>query len=344
MITHSKPFIIDEDIEDISNVLRSKMIANGNLVKIFESNIAEYFNYPSSVVSGNGTYALVLALKALEIGNGDEVIVPTYVCESVLRAVKSVGAKAVLCDIGENWCVEKENVMHLLSPKTKAIIVVHIFGIAADVEDFLSLGVDIIEDCCQAFGTEFKGKKVGTFGDIGFFSFHSTKCLTTGEGGAVIAKKPEIQSKIRKLSNNSVISGLTDLQAALGISQLKRYSDFLKIRREIAERYLSDLPNNLTNNINEIKNKTIFFRFLLRSDKINDFISVQRRFEDQGTIIRKGVDQLLHRMLEIDDKQFPNAVKLFNETISIPIYPSLKENEIGIIIESVNNIYNSEGL
>lgn len=199
MILHSKPWISKEDIEAVNNSLKNGMIGQGDMVANFEENISNYIGTQDTVITGSGTEALILALLALEIGVGDEVILPTYVCHSVADAIIAVGATPVFCDSGQYWVVTPEAVLEKISSKTKAIIVVHIYSIMADIELFLGFGLPIIEDCCQAFGANNGISMAGSKGIISVFSFHATKCLTTGEGGAVTSSDQLIMDKIRSI-------------------------------------------------------------------------------------------------------------------------------------------------
>lgn len=338
MIPHSKPWITNEDRASVDKVLTSGMIARGRVVQEFERAITDYVGGIDTVTCGSGTAALMFALLALDIGRGDEVILPTYVCRSVVDAVQTVGAIPVLCDVGENWNMTEETINKHISTRTKAIIVVHIFGIAADVISFLNFGLPIIEDCCQAFGTKSNGKIVGTIGTLGVYSFHATKCLTTGEGGAVIANNIELITKIRRLQAlKRIPSTMNDIQAALGLSQIKRYDEFLSLRLSIATKYLNYLPIDLTTNISSMKNQTIFYRFPLRIAGGMKFEEIKSHFAIQGVAVRRGVDELLHCSMGLPNRDFPNAVKCFEETLSIPILPTLSEEEVNKIIGVINN-------
>jgi UDP-4-amino-4-deoxy-L-arabinose-oxoglutarate aminotransferase len=331
LITHSKPWISDSDIESVEKVMLSGMIAKGEHVRAFESAVSRYLGTPESVAVGSGTAALVLAMRAMGIGKGDEVILPTYVCISVANAVKAVGAVPVLCDVGICWNMTPEEVEKRITGKTKAIILVHIFGIASDPEPFLGFNIPVIEDCCQAFGASANGRKTGTAGKVGIFSFNAIKCLTTGEGGMATSSDSALISRMKELrSSNAVPSPMTDIQAVLGLSQLSRYDEILSRRAAIAEKYFSGLPKNLTERISGVRRDSMFFRFPLIASE--DFEEARRHFESRGIAVRKGVDSLIHRQFGLSDAQFRNATELFNNTISLPIYPALSQEEAGAVL------------
>lgn len=332
IITHSKPWINDTDIHAVEKALSSGMIAAGVKVQEFESAVASYYGTPGCIATGSGTAAIILALKALKIGPGDEVILPTYVCFSVASAVKAVGAVPILCDVGKNWNMTPAEVEPLINKKTKALIVVHVFGVAADTRAFLNLGLPVIEDFCQAFGAIFGGKRTGLIGTFGVFSFNAIKCMATGEGGMVTSNDPALIDTMREYRiSNEVASPMSDMQAALGLSQLSRYDEIVRRRLAIAQKYFDRLPSNLTDRLSEVRRNSIFFRFPLRISK--DFDALQRCCEERGFAVRRGVDALIHRRFGLSDTGFPNAVNLFNTTLSMPIYPALKESELEFILD-----------
>ncbi len=328
-VPHSKPWITGEDKKNIKHVLIDGMIARGELVKRFEKRVAEYNNCVGAISFSSATFAIVFALRTLDVGKGKEVIIPTYVCRSVLDAVRFVGAKPILCDTGEDtWNITPESVKPCITNNTVAIIVVHTFGIPADVKGLIKFGVPVIEDSAQAFGSECGDRKVGSIGDMGVYSFHATKCLAAGEGGMLVCNNQDVFKRLRQYRDkmHSVISPLSDLQAVLGLSQLERYDTFLEKRRSIADFYFNNLPEKWTRRLNDLEKGNIFFRFPLYGDFDFDYLRVT--MNKSGIQIRKGVDLLLHRLLELEDKKFPNAVEHFNKTVSIPIYPALTEEEI----------------
>lgn len=337
LITHSKPWINDDDICAVNEVLSSGMMAGGIKVREFEEAVSKYYDTAGSVAAGSGTAAIVLALKALNIGKGDEVILPTYVCISVANAVKAVGAVPVLCDVGRHWNMTPEEVKPHISGRTRALIVVHIFGIAADTGGFLELGLPVIEDCCQAFGVMTKKRYAGTVGAFGIFSFNAIKCMTTGEGGMVTSADPDLVERARGLkASGDVVSPMSDIQAALGLSQLARYDEMLKRRRTIAQKYFNRLPSRLTSRLRETGQDNIFFRFPLTIS--GNFETIRESCEEKGFAVRKGVDALIHRKFGLADEAFPNASELFKTTLSLPIYPALGERDIDLILEESKDL------
>ena len=326
IIPHSKPWITDDDIKVVNAALNEGMISTGNRVKEFESQCANYLRLPYTYATGSGTAALELALAALGISVGQEVVIPSYVCRAVADAVRTIGAIPVFCDIGDTWVMTPDNVSAVLTPRTTAIIVVHTFGIDADADGFRDFGIPIIEDCCQYFCPA-----VGTKGKLSVFSFHATKCLATGEGGLTATADPELAQRISTYLERTPLSArMSDLQAALGISQLARYPEMLERRYQLARQYLNHLPDEMTALLKICSDKTIFFRLPLQINA--EFEELCKTAHAHGIHVRRGVDALLHRIFGLSDTEFFNTRDRFNETLSLPLYPALTDAQIDRVI------------
>jgi perosamine synthetase len=345
-ILHSRPCITRQDADAVARVLQSGMIAEGRTVAAFEEAVGAYLGLRGGVATSSGTSALFLALTACGIGPGDEVVIPTYVCRSVRDAVLCTGATPVLCDIGDDWCMTPATVEAVLTTATRAIVLVHPFGIADDAGPICELGIPVIEDCCQALGASDGQSMVGQRGIAAIVSFHATKLLTTGEGGMVLTNDAAMLAKIRRLKTGTANGSdlrwrqpMTDLQAALGLSQLARYDVFLDRRRQIADAYfagLADLPVRLPTSV---RNRSVFFRFPIRIAQ--DFAKVQAAFEAEGIQVRQGVDALLHWNDSNSANRFPVAEAYYRETLSLPIYPALTDVECDRVITACRKIQES---
>ena len=343
-IPHSRPWIEPPDMLEVANVLEKGMVASGNGVKSFEKAVNNYLRSAGAVACSSGTSAITLALKTLAIGTGDEVIVPTYVCSSVLSAVVGSGAKANLCDVNESGVVTIQSVRRALTSRTKAIVAVHTFGHPCDVESLKKLELPVIEDACQAFGLKINGRYAGTLGTFGILSFHATKCLTTGEGGMLLANELSLLESARALlkstkPNNATGTGaMSDIQAALGSAQLKRYPTFLDRRNSLFESYHSVVCGLTTAKPAYSGKLPFLFRFTLTTP--HKFEEVQKAFLAFGIQSRRGVDELLHRRLGQSDKNYTGASKLFDSLISLPFYPSLSELEQNHILKAIKEVFN----
>lgn len=237
--------------------------STGKYVTQFEVNFSKYCGVQYGVATSNGTTALHLALTALGIGEGDEVIVPDITFAATINAVIYAGATPVIVDIEEDsWCIDPEEIEKAITPNTKAVIPVHIYGQPCDMGRICDIAkkhnLYIIEDCAEAHGAEWRGKKVGSFGDISCFSFFGNKVITTGEGGMCITDSKELNEKMRILRDHGMsrerkyyheVVGfnyrMTNLQAAIGLAQTERIDEILEWRAGVEKEYqnvLSVIP------------------------------------------------------------------------------------------------------
>lgn len=342
LIPHSRPWITEADIASVSTVLASSMLGQGQQVRMLEQRIAAWLNAEDGVAVASGSAGLVLALYGLGVGVGDEVIVPTYVCRSVLEAVLTVGAQPVLCDVGTEWVITPSNVSHLLTSSTRAIVVPHMYGIFADVGSFRRLGVPIIEDFAQALDDRAQRSSLG---DVAVLSFHPTKCLTAGEGGMVLSSNLEITRRMRILRDGDgdsysarMFAPMSDVAAALAHAQLDRYQESLLRRREIAGRYLKTVRQICPSALNmDAFARSMFFRFPLRL--AGGLVACQDAFYSLGVCVRRGVDELLHRRLGFSDSEFPEAVAHYATTVSLPIYPALTRHQESRCLDAIMSVF-----
>lgn len=316
-IPHSRPWLVESDLRAVAAALGDGMIACGARVRAFEAAVGAWLGCLPGVACASGKAALVLALRAVGVRPGRQVILPTYVCRSVMEAVLAVGAVPRLCDVGGDGVVSVETVRAQVTAATGAIVAVHLFGRPCDVAGLAGFGVPVIEDACQAFGLRLAGGAAGTLGAAGVLSFHATKCLTTGEGGMLVTRDAALAQRARRLAG----SPLSDLQAALGLAQLARYGEFLARRRQIEGRYVATLAG-----VGAVPAAAGFlFRFTVTARQ--PFELLRGRFLEHGIHVRRGVDELLHRLVGEGDAGFPGAVRLFETNLSLPFYPGLSEGE-----------------
>ncbi|MGD9045110.1 MAG: DegT/DnrJ/EryC1/StrS family aminotransferase, partial [Desulfobacterales bacterium] len=251
-IPHSRPTLGEEEAQAVAVVIESGNIAEGEVVQRFENAFAEKLEVKHAVATSSGTAALHLVLLAMGIGPDDEVIIPSYVCTALLHAVQYVRARPILAEIDPvTYNIDPDDVQKRITPRTKAIIVPHMFGLAADLDKLLKLDVPIIEDCAQAVGGTYHKKRLGTFADAAIFSFYATKMMATGEGGMVTASSTELIERIRDLKTYDEKEAdrvrynykMTDVQAALGEVQLGRLDVFMDQRKSIADQYTNALKS-----------------------------------------------------------------------------------------------------
>lgn len=345
IIPHSRPTISEEDTSSVVSSLRSGLLAYGEEVARFEQDLSSYIGVLGGVATNSGTSALHLALEALGIKPGDEVVVPSYVCASVLHAVKCAGASPVLADIGfGRYNIAPESVAKRITKSTKAVIVPHLFGIAAEIDELLKLDLPIIEDCAQAIGAQYKRKKLGSHGILSTFSFRATKVMTTGHGGMVATNSKEMLAKLRDLAKYDELDEyhvshnylLTDFQAALGRSQLKRLGSFIERRREIAKTY-DEVFKGMRQNVRAV-GEGIIFRYVVDVENADRYIEAMR---EQGVFCARPVFKPLHQYI-VADGEFPNTERAMSSTVSIPIYPSLSDEEIEYVCKAVETVWSAE--
>jgi dTDP-4-amino-4,6-dideoxygalactose transaminase len=325
-------------------VLRKGALVQGAEVEALEAEVGGALGLPPGVAVSSGTAALHLALLALGIGPGDEVILPSYVCISPLHAVEYVGATPRLADIDpSDYTLDPTAVRRLLTKQTRAIIVPHLFGFPADLDPLLDLGIPLVEDCAQALGARYRDRPVGTLGAVGVLSFYATKLLTTGEGGMVLSRDRRLLSRIRDRRDyderrRHVLRfnyKLTDFQAALGRSQLRRLPTMLARRAALASRYRRawrGLPVRLP--VRDDRRTHAYHRFVISSPKSARWLI--GRLARLGVTARHPVFQPIHRTLRLAG--FPGTEQAFRQAVSLPIYPRLTTQEADVVIGAFREV------
>ncbi len=341
MTPHSRPSIETDELQAAIDVLRSRRLAQGGMVEQFERGMAAYLGLAGGVAVSSGTAALEVALRALGIGSGDEVILPSYVCAAPLLAVQRVGALPRVVDIDlDTFTIDPMAARQALTSKTKALIVPHLFGLPADLTALERLGVPIIEDCAQTLGAREQGRSVGSVGVLTICSFYATKLLCTGEGGMVLSRDESLLERVHMLREYDEAPSLcqaatnvkmTDLQAAIGVAQLSRLAFFLERRNWLADEYRATLNDTrLVQPIVPAGRTHVYYRFVVRipdlHDQVDGLSSVIARFEGRGVQCRKPVFRSLHRYLELDG--FPASEEAERTALSIPLFPSLTDEDV----------------
>jgi perosamine synthetase len=340
-IPQSRPTLGPAEAEAISKVLESGHIAEGKTVQEFEKAFARKMGVRYAVATSSGTAALHLALLAMGIGNQDEVVIPSLVCTALLNAVRYVGATPVPAEIDPDTCnLDPADVKRRMTRHTKAVIVPHLFGLSADLDGFLKLGVPIIEDCAQSAGGSYHQKPLGASGAAGIFSFYATKVLTTGEGGMVVSNSKEIIERVKDLKTYDKKGDyktrfnykMTDIQAALGLVQLTRLDWFIRRRRTIARHYLEAFKSMRLKLPPESPDH-IYYRFVISLDKGSKRFS--RNLLQKGIGCARPVYLPLHQCLALEG--FPVTESAWKYSLSIPIYPSLSDEEVDRVKKAVSS-------
>jgi dTDP-4-amino-4,6-dideoxygalactose transaminase len=320
-------------------VVASGQVAQGPEVEALEREIAGRLGLPGGVAVSSGTSALYLALEALGIGPGDEVLVPDYACAALVHAVRMSGALPVPVDaLPESGNMDPDDAKKRLTAKTRATVAVHLFGAPADVAALAALGPPVVEDCAQSPGARIGDIPAGALGAVSVFSFYATKALCAGEGGMVCSGRPEILARVRDARDYDNREDLTkrfnwkmtDMQAAMARVQLGRLDGFLAARERIARAYNADfsglgllLPKDAAGRI--------WYRYVLSApSRPEAFI---RAMDREGIAAARPVFKPLHRYLGLSG--YPGAEECHGKFVSIPIYPSLTEEERGRVVAGV---------
>lgn len=341
----------EKDASMAYDTILSGWLAYGQVSQQLEKDLSHFIYGSSSneaVLCSNGTTALYLALYSLGIQKGDEVILPTYTCTAVLNAVLQLHANPILVDINEkNLGITLNDVQSKITDNTKAIIVIHTYGIPCEIDDFKSLGIPIIEDCSQSLGSHFMdGSKTGSKGDIAVFSFYATKVITGGYGGAVLSQKQALMERIRDYIHFDQPESfyprfnflLSDINASIIASQLEKLDSLLEKRQWIAQQYREVTKNNFLIYANLPDQN--YYRFLLYFETEEDLLQASDKFKCNNIMVINPLthSELLHVYTNDKENRFETADKLSCRLLSIPIYPCLQEDEIKNILTTLKGL------
>lgn len=358
----SRPFLNDEIKSAVLKVLDSERYINGPEVKSFEREFADYLGVKHGIAVNSATSGLMLALKAMNVKPGDEIIVPSHTAFPSIEPIMHVGAVPVFVDIKEGeFNLDTARLRNCLSRKTKVIIPVHLYGCPVDMASVMQFATDnnlfVIEDCAQAHGAKWKGKKVGSFGDAAVFSFFPSKNLTVaGDGGMVVSNNDNVDRVTGMLRNHGRESRyehemvgynlrLSEIQCAVGRVQLKNLDWFVKRRREVATRYNDGLKNvDLVLPKEPDDALHAYHLYVIMSgtrDKLKEKLSesgisteihypipchghpgTKNYFKEFGFNIAGGLD---------------NTNRVVDRILSLPMYPTIKDEEVDYVIENVKN-------
>ncbi|MFA5887109.1 MAG: DegT/DnrJ/EryC1/StrS family aminotransferase [Candidatus Nanoarchaeia archaeon] len=364
MIPVFEPEIGEKEAEYVKDCLKDKWISyNGKYNARFEESFAEYCGVKYGVATTNGTTALHLALLALNIKKGDEVIVSDFTMASCLFAIQYVGAEPVFIDsCRETWNIDPKRIEGKITNRTKAIMVVHIYGHPCEMDSIMGIAkkhnLKVIEDCAEAHGAEYKGKKVGSFGNIGCFSFYANKIITTGEGGMIVTNDKALAERARWLHNLAFDKErrhihaeigynfrLTNIQAAIGLAQLERIEETIAKKRQIAKtynKYLSKVKGIITPpELSDVRNVYWMYGILIEDD-----FGITRD-ELKKELYEKGVDTRfffwpLHKQPYLpkdkyNSKDYPVSIELSIKGLYLPSSVNLTEKEIEGICSKIIN-------
>ena len=353
----SEPELGGNELEYVTNCIKTNWISSaGKYVRDFEAMVAKYCDAPYAAAVSNGTVALHLALDALGIGKGDEVIVPDLTFAASINAIIYCGATPVIVDIdATTWNICPKATERAITPKTKAIMPVHLYGLPAEMDTIRSLAKKhnllIVEDAAEAIGSIYKGKKAGSMSDVATFSFYGNKTITTGEGGMVLFQDEETYKKAIVLRDHGMDKNkrywhnfvgynyrLTNLQAAIGVAQMERIDDIVARKIELGKLYnegLKDMTEfQLPASFEDVINTYWLYTIVLNDNCELDRDTLIGKLQQNG-IETRPVFYPLHEMPPyqqyVRDEQYPVADRVSKRGICLPSYLSLQPSEIEFI-------------
>lgn len=366
----AKPYISGGELDAAMEVLKSGWWTTGPKVTEFENALCDYLKNDDELYAvglNSCTAALHLALLACGVGEGDEVIVPTWTFAATAHVVEWVGAKVVLCDVEpDSLNIDPQKAEALITKNTKVIMPVHIAGFPCDMEKIAALAkkysLKVIEDAAHAIGTEYNGVKIGSFSDVTCFSFYATKNLAMGEGGAAVSKNKELIEKIRKLGyfgiNKEAFkrydksgswrydieelgykNNLDSVHAAIGLEQLKKLDALNDRRREIATYYKSKLSKKLCFTKDDDAHHHVYHLFMIilpSSVQRDDFIQAMKE-ENIGTSVHFIPLHLHSYYAAKQSGKFCVADEIFERVVSIPMFPSMDDEDVEYVISKINS-------
>jgi perosamine synthetase len=322
--------------------------SKGKYVKLFEEKFAKKNNVKFAIAVSNGTVAIHLALMSLNIGPGDEVIVPTLTYIASVNPITYVGAKPVFADsLEDTWQIDPAVIENKITSKTKAIIVVHLYGHPCNMELIMKIAkkynLFVIEDCAEALGSKFKDRFVGTFGDISTFSFFGNKTITTGEGGMVITNNKKIFKHCIHLKTQGLMANkeywhnivgynyrMTNICAAIGLAQLKQLDIFIKKKRALFELYkkkLDNLPIKIHKETDNSFHSFWLINILVERAEIRE--NLRNHLRSKG-IESRPVFNPIHKMpmYHKNSYSFPVADNLSSRGVSLPSWPGMPHDNV----------------
>ena len=363
------PKIFKEDKININKALKDNWVSSeGPFVKKFEKQFSEFNSRKFGIAVSSGTAALEISLKALNFKKGSEVIIPTFSIISTALCVIKIGLKPVLVDVDlKNWNMIPSQIIQKITKKTKGIIITHIYGFPVDMDEVLKVAkrknIKIIEDAAEMIGQKYKNKNCGSFGDISTFSFYANKHITTGEGGMILTNDKKIYSQCRSLRNLCFGTGnerfnhnsigwnyrFTNIQAAMGLGQLKNIKWIIKRKKEIGTKYHKLLKNNKKIFIQDLKTKyasNIFWVFgivIKKNLRLSRNLLV-KKLNDKGIQTRNFFypmhKQNVFKKMKIfkNKNTYPNSEFLSKNGLYLPSGIGLKNKEIDYICKTLIKI------
>ncbi len=358
MIPQIEPWIDEEELKELAEVIKSTWITEYKKTEEFEEGIRKLTGAKYALAVSNGTIGLYMCLKALGIGEGDEVIVPDFTFIASANSVIMAGAEPVFADIDRKTLnIDAGKIEAAITPKTKAIMPVHIYAQAADMDAVMKAAkkhsLPVVEDAAEGVGAYFKEKHTGTFGELGVLSFYGNKTITTAEGGMILTDNEALFRKCWQLKNHGrEVKGtfihphigynfcFTDLQAAIGLAQLRKLPRILEIKKAINDKYRELLAGVEAVKFTEVDKRgkpAHWFTSIL----VDDVEGLAKHLEKEGIQTRRFFYPM-HMQPPYKEKvrgSFPNSEWAYNHGLSLPSSVLLKDEQIEIIAEKIKEFY-----
>lgn len=367
MIPIAKPYLTEEEAQAAYDTILTGWITQGPKVAEFEEKFAAYTGAGHAVAVSNCTTALHLSMIVAGVKKGDEVICPSMSYIATANCIKYVGATPVFAEVGEDYNMDINDVIKKITPKTKAILIVHQIGMPADIDSFSKLCTEkslvLIEDAACAVGSAYKGKKIGSHSDLVCFSFHPRKVISTGDGGMITTSKKEyadrmkllrqhgmsVSDRVRHQSSSIIFEDhleigynyrMTDIQASVGLKQLEKLDWIVAERRKIAHRYLDKLKNidciRLPFETADKQYNVQSFSIYLKENCPIERNELMQKLLDKGISSRRGI-MTTHRETAYKHEMIslPVSEDLADRSIIIPLYIPMEDKEIDFIIENL---------
>ncbi len=359
----SNPYIEEDDIRAVTDVLRTRWLSLGPKLKEFEEKFAKYLGVKHAVALNSGTSALHLAIKALGIGPGDEVIVTPFSFVASANCVLFEGAIPVFADVDPvTFNIDPKRIEEKITKNTKAIIPVDIFGVPSDKDEIMHIakkhGLKIIEDTAEAIGAVYNGKKVGTFGDCSIFAFYPNKQMTTGEGGILATNDDAVAELVRSYRNQGrgVSSNwhehlrlgynyrISDINCALGISQLNKIDRILKMREDVAKAYTARLSkiSGINIPIHSTNKYTVsWFVYIIQVDNRELFMKELQRMGVACSAYFSPIHLMpfYRDMYGYKEGDFPVCESISKTTVALPFYTRMSDDDISYVCECVRAVH-----
>lgn len=357
----TKPSISESEIEYVNDAIRNGWGAKCyDYIYRFEKLFAEYQKTEYSLATASCTGAIHLALMAMGVKAGDEVIIPDSTWIACVEPIMYIGAKPVFVDVlPDSWCVDPQKIREAVTPKTKAIIVVHLYGNVCEMDEIMAIAREynlmVLEDAAEGLGSEYKGKKCGSIGDAGVFSFHGTKTLSTGEGGMLVTNNADIHEKARILNDHGrnpkdnktfwmrdygYKYKMSNLQAAMGCAQIERIEELIEKKREVFSWYkelLADVPCQLNPEPNYTKNSywmpTVVFD---KSLNVNRY-DLMNYLKERGVDSRPFFYPLSSLPMFEEKRENKVSYDIYERAVNLPSHHELKFLQVQQVVGEIKN-------